>query len=812
MNIEYMKRNLLLNFVMLVCLTGSLQAQMTDDQVVEYVKSGMSAGKGETQIGRELLSRGVTKAQMERLKARYEEGQGREVRAADLTVAGQRNERMRDAAKELTAGSLDEENLVVGDSIRNGEKSSTRRIFGHNIFNNKMLTFEPNENMATPENYRLGPGDEVIIDIWGASEDNIRQRIAPEGNIMVSQIGPVYLNGLTIRDANKKVREIFAQKYSGVSGEEPESEVRVTLGQIRTIQISVMGEVATPGTYRLSSFATVFHALYMAGGVTDIGSLRNVRVMRSGKEVAALDVYDYIFKGKLSDDVRLEEGDVIVVPPYGVLVNIDGNVKRPMYYEMKPDETLATLIEYAGGFSGDAYTKDVRLVRQTGRERQLFNVGGEEFAACRLEDGDAVTVGATLERFANRVEVRGAVYRPGMYELGEGMNTVSALVARADGLKDDAFLSRVQLLREREDLTQEVVALDLSGLLSGRVPDVALRRNAVLVVQSVHELEDRGEIVVSGLVARPGAYPFAENTTLEDLIVQAGGLLDGASTVRVDVSRRLKDAKSTEMPNELSRVHTFALKDGFVIDGMPGFVLEPYDVVEVRKSPGYQVQRQVSIVGEVVFEGGYTLVRKNERLSDLVGRAGGVTQDAYVRGGRLVRRMNDEERAVRDETVRLAMQDGGADSLSVKKLQTTDTYTVGIELDKALANPGSDYDMVLREGDRLIVPEYVSTVKIAGEVMRPNAVLFMRGGKLGYYIDRAGGYGSRAKKGKAYIVYMNGTMSRASGRKAKIEPGCEIIVPSKREGRKMSIGEIMGLTTSAASLGTMAASIANLAK
>ena len=808
MKIEYMKRNFLWNFVILLCLTGTVRAQMTDDQVVEYVKSGMSVGKGETQIGRELLARGVTKAQMERLKARYEAGQGSDVRAADRSVDGQRNERLRDASQEMTAGSLDEVNRVVGDS----PEGDARKIFGHNIFSNRMLTFEPNGNMATPENYRLGPGDEVIIDIWGASEDNIRQRIAPEGNIMVSQIGPVYLNGLTIRDANKKVREIFAQKYAGVSGDEPESEVRVTLGQIRTIQISVMGEVATPGTYRLSSFATVFHALYMAGGVTDIGSLRNVRVMRSGKQVAELDVYDYIFKGKLSDDVRLEEGDVIVVPPYGLLVDIEGNVKRPMYYELKPDETLSTLIEYAGGFSGDAYTKDVRLVRQTGRERQLFNVRDDEFAACRLEDGDAVTVGATLDRFANRVEVRGAVYRPGMYELGEGMNTVGELIARADGLKDDAFLSRVQLFREREDLSLEVVAIDLTGMASGRVPDVALKRNDVLIVQSIHELEDRGEIVVSGLVARPGTYPFAENTTLEDLIVQAGGLLDGASTVRVDVSRRLKDPKSTGVSNELSQVHTFALKDGLVIDGTRGFVLEPYDVVEVRKSPGYRVQRQVSIVGEVVFEGGYTLVRKNERLSDLVGRAGGVTQDAYVRGSRLVRRMTDEERAVRDETVRLATQDGGADSLSVKKLQTTDTYTVGIELDKALANPGSDYDMVLREGDRLIVPEYVSTVKIVGEVMRPNSVLFVRGGKLKYYVGQAGGYGSRARKGKAYIVYMNGTMARASGSKAKIEPGCEIIVPSKREGRKMSLGEIMGLTTSAASLGTMAASIATLAK
>lgn len=793
--------------LLLLGLAGTAQAQMSDQQVVDYVKNGISAGKDKNQIGRELVVRGVTQSQLERLKVQYEEGKAGDAGVPDVIAGSRQRKSPADDAVPGVADSLSAAPAAVAG------RNPSRPVFGRNVFNRTNLTFEPNENVATPEHYKLGPGDEVIIDIWGANETNIRQQISPEGNIMVSQIGPLYLNGLTIREANEKVREVFARKYAGVAGDEPESQVRITLGQIRTIQINVMGEVAVPGTYRLSSFATVFHALYRAGGVTDIGSLRNIQVMRGGKQLAGLDVYGYLLEGKTTDDIRLQEGDVIVVPPYEALVSVEGKVKRPMYYEMKKGETLGALIDYAGGFTGDAYSKEVRLVRRTGREYRLFNVDKSDYAGFELDDGDSVSVGTILNRFANRVEVRGAVYREGMYELGEDMNTVRQLIDRADGLKGDAFLARALLYREHEDLSIETVAVDLKGVINGTVPDISLRRNDVLEIASVRDLEEKGAFRIEGLVSRPGVYPFADNTTLEDLIIQAGGLLDGASTVRVDVARRLKDPKSLEASSALSEVFSFAVKDGFVIEGTPGFVLRPYDMVEVRKSPAYQVQRRVSIDGEVVFAGGYTLIQKNERISDLVKRAGGVTDDAYVRGGRLIREMNDEERAVRDEVVQLARRNSGADSLAVEKLQMNDRYTVGIELDKALANPGSDYDMVLREGDRLVVPEYVSTVKISGEIMKPNTVLFIKGEKLKYYISQAGGYGSRAKKGKAYIIYMNGTMSRVKGQgKARIEPGCEIVIPGKRARKGMSLAEIMGLTTSAASVGTMAASIANMAK
>lgn len=784
---------------------GTAYCQMSDEAVVKYALEGRQSGKSDQQIGKELLARGVTPEQVERLKQKYEDSRtSSETVASDQVISGQRRERPRSSSDTLAV-----EIPPVPDPAERGADS--RAVFGRNVFRSRALTFEPNENQATPENYRLGPGDEVIIDIWGENERSLREEISPEGNIMVEQVGPVYLNGLTIKEANAKLRGVFGQIYAGVSGDSPASEVRVTLGRLRTIQVNVMGEVEMPGTYRLSSFATVFHALYQAGGVTDIGTLRNIRVLRSGREVASVDIYKYLFHGDSKDDIRLEEGDIVLVPSYDLLVEVTGCVKRPMRYEMEAGEPLSQLLAYAGGFTGDAYGREVRVVRTMGREHELFNVDSVGYGTFALMDGDSVAVGRVLDRYANRIEVQGAVYRPGMYELGEGTHTVRELIGRAEGLREDAFRGRALLFRERDDLTPEIVAVDLEGVLSGRLTDISLRRNDVLVVSSVHDLEDRGGFTVGGEVARPGVYPYAAHTTVEDLIVQAGGLLDGASTVKVEVSRRLKDPKSTTPSNGVGKVYAFSLKEGLVVDGEAGFELAPFDVVEVRRSPGYQPQRQVVLDGEVVFTGNYTLIRKNERLSDLVKRAGGITDDAYVRGGRLIRRMNEEERAVRDAALRAAQQNRGADSVSLEKLMADDYYAVGIELDKALSNPGSDYDVVLREGDRLVVPEYVSTVKINGDVMYPNTTVYLKDKRVKYYIAQAGGYGARAKRNKAYIVYMNGRVARVKGR-AKVEPGCEIIVPSKRDRKRMGIAEILGLTTSAASIGTMAASIANMTK
>ena len=568
---------------------GTAYCQMSDEAVVKYALEGRQSGKSDQQIGKELLARGVTPEQVERLKQKYEDSRtSSETVASDQVISGQRRERPRSSSDTLAV-----EIPPVPDPAERGADS--RAVFGRNVFRSRALTFEPNENQATPENYRLGPGDEVIIDIWGENERSLREEISPEGNIMVEQVGPVYLNGLTIKEANAKLRGVFGQIYAGVSGDSPASEVRVTLGRLRTIQVNVMGEVEMPGTYRLSSFATVFHALYQAGGVTDIGTLRNIRVLRSGREVASVDIYKYLFHGDSKDDIRLEEGDIVLVPSYDLLVEVTGCVKRPM----EAGEPLSQLLAYAGGFTGDAYGREVRVVRTMGREHELFNVDSVGYGTFALMDGDSVAVGRVLDRYANRIEVQGAVYRPGMYELGEGTHTVRELIGRAEGLREDAFRGRALLFRERDDLTPEIVAVDLEGVLSGRLTDISLRRNDVLVVSSVHDLEDRGGFTIGGEVARPGVYPYAAHTTVEDLIVQAGGLLDGASTVKVEVSRRLKDPKSTTPSNGVGKVYAFSLKEGLVVDGEAGFELAPFDVVEVRRSPGYQPQRQVVLDGEL---------------------------------------------------------------------------------------------------------------------------------------------------------------------------------------------------------------------
>lgn len=786
-------------------LTTSISAQkMSDDQVVEYVKTATAAGKPQKQIMTELAAKGVTRAQAERIKKRYEEQQAA---GQNMNAAEKNRMRYTEQPEDLD---FYVENLT--DSISTRQKAE-KDIFGRNIFNNKNLTFAPSQNLATPANYKLGPGDEVIIDIWGANENTIRQTISPDGYISVENLGLVFLNGKTIKEADNYLRKELNKIYSGITEENPTSEIKVTLGQIRTIQINVMGEVELPGTYALSSLSTVFHALYKAGGVNELGSLRNIQLMRNGQKVATVDVYEFMLKGKTLSDIRLQEGDVIIVPPYELLTHIEGKVKRPMYYEMKTGETVKSLIEYAGNFTGDAYTKNVRITRQNGREFQIYTVDDIDYSVFKLMDGDSLTVSAMLKRFENKLEIKGAVFRPGIYQYSGQLNTIKQLVAKAEGVTGDAFMGRAVLHREREDLTKEIIQVDLKGILNGTKPDIALQRNDELYIPSIHDLQDIGTISIFGEVARPGEFPFAENATLEDMIIQAGGLKESASTVRVDVSRRIKNSKGTETPNEIGEMFHFALKEGFVIDGEPGFKLKPYDQIFVRKSPAYQPQINVKVNGEILYEGTYALTQKTERLSDLVQKAGGVTPYAYIKGARLVRRINAEERMRMQSVLDMAENTAEAsDSIDLKKLDLGNVYYVGIDLEKALAKPKSDADLVLREGDELIIPEFNNTVRISGAVMYPNTVSYANNKSLSYYIEQAGGYGTLAKKSKAYIVYMNGQVKKARSHSSSIiEPGCEIIVPSK-EKNPHKLQNILSIATTSASLATMIASIANIIK
>ena len=781
------------------------QSSMTDQQVLEYVKQGMSEGKDQRQMATELARRGVTREQAERVKKLYEQEQG--VSTSKMSGTEQNEARLREATQEESTTSV-----LENPQPDSRELAQENQVFGRNIFNTRNLTFEPSVNLATPPNYRLGPGDEVIIDIWGTSQNTIRQQISPDGTINIEKIGPVSLSGMTVSEANEYLKRVLGKTYSGLDAPDGTLEIRLTLGNARTIQINVMGEVIQPGTYALSSFSTVFHALYRAGGVNEIGSLRNVQVTRNGKTVAKVDVYDFIMKGKTQDDIRLQEGDVIIVPAYEALVQISGNVKRPMKFEMKKNETLATLINYAGGFSADAYTRSLRVVRQNGEEYEINTVKEIDYSAYPMRNGDVVTAEAILNRFTNKLEVRGAVYRPGIYQLNGEINTVRALVNEAKGLMGDAFTNRAVLQREREDLTTEIISVDVRSIMAGTSPDIPLQKNDILYIPSIHDLEDRGDVAIFGEVAKPDSYSYSDNMTLEDLIIRAGGLRESASTVRVDVSRRIKDPKSTHSTDSIGQMFTFALKDGFVIDGEQGFTLQPYDQVFVRRSPGYQAQQNVQVTGEVIFGGTYAMTTTEERLSDLVKKAGGATSKAYLRGAKLIRVANDEEKKRMRDVINLMNRQFGEAMMDSLGIRVEDTFSVGIDLEKAMAQPGSEYDLVLREGDVLSVPKLNNTVKVNGAVMMPNTVGYLSDKNANYYLDQAGGYALNAKKSKKFVIYMNGQVARIKGRsKDKIEPGCEIIVPSKKN-KRVNVGEILGYASSFGSLATMFATISNLIK
>ena len=767
-------------------MTVAMMAQgMTDSQVAQFIQREMKAGTNQSQIVTKLVQRGVKVDQIRRVKAQYEKQQRQT--ATDVTTGASNDKvaRLRQSPNATLTSreilSLDsigttplsemDRALAVQDSL-DIVQQNTKKVFGRDIFNNRALTFEPAMNIATPQNYLVGPGDQIIVDVYGASQRTVSETVSPDGTITIPGYGPIQLAGLSVSAAKEKLRSTLGSRYAS-------SRINMTVGQTRSILINVMGEVKVPGTYTLSAFATVFHALYMAGGINDLGTLRNIKVFRGGHQISTVDIYDYILNGRMTGNVRLQDNDVIIVGPYDALVEIEGNVKRPMFYEMRKNESVSTLLKYAGGFSGNAYKKSVRLLRKTGRLKSVYNVEEFDMSSFQVDDGDVVSVDSILDRYENMVEVKGAIFRPGLYQLGNEINSVRSLIQHAEGVTEDAFTNRGVMHRLKEDRTLEVIPVDVKGILAGTSPDIPLKNEDVLFIPTQSDLQQQRTLTIHGEVMYPGPYQYADNETLEDLILQAGGLTDAASTAKVDVSRRIVDPKATTSSKVIAKTYSFSLKDGFVIDGTPGFVLEPYDEVYVRRSPGYQAQRNITVSGEVLFEGEQTLSSKTQRLTDAIKAAGGVTPEAYVKGARLERRLNEDERARRSFLLKqLQSQISGSDSVAMNQLDLGDTYTVGIYLDKALENPGSEYDVVLREGDNLIVPEYNGTVKISGNVMYPNTVVYHAGKNYKYYINQAGGYGNHAKRSKTWVIYQNGTMAQV-GHGAKIEPGCEIVVPTK---------------------------------
>ena len=809
-------RNLLLLLVFLPL--AAFAQSMSDKQVMDLIKREAKAGSSQSQIVTKLVQRGVNIDQIRRVRSKYE----KQIRSRGLSgvadeATSELNSRMRsnnsELTEEITSGKSgtksqlnDDADLLYEETIQQGDMEGavdaldTKKVFGHDIFNNKLLSFEPNMNIATPQDYVLGPGDQLVIDVYGASQKSYQLTVSPEGTVTVPDYGPITVSGMTVAAANSRIRASLGSRYSS-------SSLKVSVGQTRTILVNVMGEVVQPGTYHLSAFASVFHALYAAGGINDLGTLRNVRVLRGGNLVTIVDIYEYILNGRLAGNIRLKDGDVIQVGPYDCLVNVMGNVKRPMYYEMRANESVSTLLKYAGGFSGDAYRKSVRLIRKSGERFGVFNIDEFEQASFKVADGDAVQVDAMLDRFENIVEISGAVFRPGQYRLGEQVTTVRGLIEQADGLTEDAFTAHAVLHRMRADRSLEIIPVDVAGIMSGTVADIPLANEDVLFIPTQSELISNRYVQINGEVLSPGRFQWAANMTIEDLVMKAGGLTDAASVAKVTVSRRLVDPKATEATSDLAKTYTFSLKDGFVIDGTPGFTLEPYDIVQVFRSPGFHTPRTITVEGEVNFAGSYTLEKKNQRLSDLVKMAGGITEDAYVEGARLERRMNETERArlrIAMQTVRMSQESD--DSVAVEKVQQSEVYRVGIRLEEALKNPGGDADVVLREGDRLIIPEYEGTVKISGDVMYPNTVAYTDGKDYRWYVRQSGGFGDRAKKRKAYVIYPNGTMAQVN-HGAKITPGCEIIVPSKPKREAITTAQWVGIGSTVASIGTMVATI-----
>lgn len=853
-----------LMFLMLLPVAGMAQS-MSDDQVMSYIAKEHTAGKGNAQIVTQLMQRGVNIQQIRRVRDKYQKQMSQNTShsygsAGDPTGSSRmrtNNGKKRTSGNE-SAGSNSDLSAYSNYRISNDRDSSDKedevleyrdelgkmipdtaaivkqyydnkntkvhKVFGRDIFNNKELSFEPNMNIATPQNYRLGPGDAVIIDIYGASQKSEQCTVSPDGDVVIEGYGPVAVSGLTVAQANARLRSTLGSRYSS-------SRIKLTVGQTRTIMVNVMGEVKLPGTYTLSAFATVFHALYMAGGTNDIGTLRNIKVYRNNRLVTVVDIYDYILNGKLTGNVRLADNDVIVVGPYDCLVNISGKVKRPMFYEMKKNESVASLLKYSGSFTGDAYNKAVRVNRKTGKEYAVFNVGEFDFANFHIADGDSVMVDSIIPRYANTVEVKGAVFRPGMYNLGEQVNSVRSLIEHAEGTTEMAFTNRAVLHRMKEDRTLKVISVDLVGIMNGTTPDIPLQENDVLFVPTKTESIEQRTITIRGEVQFPGVYKYADNETIEDFVLQAGGLTDKASTVNVSVSRRVTDPKALAPDSVIAKLYTLSLKDGFVVDGEPGFTLMPFDEVYIRKSPAYMEQKNVSVEGEVMFAGTYTLSANNTRLSDLYRKSGGTNGLGYIRGARLLRRATEAEKQRMRTALQMEMEQQqknilqlaassngsnlqqaaeGAKNANLSRFNVPDEYPVGIDLELAIKNPGSDADMVLREGDRLIVPQYNGTVKVNGAVMYANTVAFEKGKRASYYIDQAGGYASDAVKSRAYIIYMNGKVAKLS-HGAKVQPGCEIVIPAKLK-RKMTIAETMSLGSSLSSIAAMIATISNMTK
>lgn len=779
--------------ILLYTISITLLAQTKADVIQKAGEAGISAGQ---------VNQAITKAKQDPGTYQQAIEKAGEMGVSQSTVDNILNEgeQSRDNNTAESGESTDVDRELGEDDIelntRDGQRErravSGSGIYGREIFSSRNLTFAPSYNIPTPKNYILSASDEIVVNIWGASKEDHRLTITPEGTVTISNLGPVFLSGLTIEQAEEVVRSKFAQIIGGIEDEYPTTFVAVTLGKIRSIKVNMLGEVANPGTYTLPSLGTLFNAMYVAGGVNNIGSLRDIQLFRSGRKIASLDVYDFLLKGKYDTNVRLEDGDMVIVGPYKSLVSIGGKVKRNRTFELTVNETMSDLMGYAGGFTGNAFEDYVKVNRSTSPTLELLNVNKADYAGFVMNDGDVVSVSGVIDAYTNRVTIGGTVWRGGEFELTNETNTVTKLIAKAGGLQAYTYYGRAQILRYLEDGTTKIISFNLKDVIEGKTPDIEILDLDNVYIYSIFQLRDGYRVTINGEVRSGGTFGYNENMSLKDLIQIAGGLTEAASTANVEISRRIKNPGDTTYSPLKSKLFTFAISESLDLepDGEK-FMLEPYDMIIIRRSPNYSAQQTISVTGEALFRGSYVMAEKGMRLSDLVKKAGGITPEAYVIGARLERRINEEERKKLQSMARFNSNE--KDSILSREIALRTTYTVGIDLEKALANPGTFEDVRLREGDNLFIPEYVSTVSINGAVRYPNVVTYSDKLKMKDYISEAGGYLQRAKKKSTYVVYMNGKVSY--GRRSVIMPGSEIIIPMKLDKKRNGgAGLITGLS------------------
>nr|WP_294943028.1 SLBB domain-containing protein [uncultured Mucilaginibacter sp.] len=780
---------------------------LSDAQLRQVLQQAQATGMSDTQLLQTLQGRGLSAEQSQVLQTRI---------AAIRKAAATGTDVQQDTPAQQSNRSLN----YKPDTLDLPGTTPTK-IFGANLFRNSNITFEPNLKIATPVNYILGPEDQLNINVYGASLVNWKLDVSPEGNINIPGVGILNVSGKTIEQATASIKsKLAANNYAVGRG----TTVQVSLGNIRSIKVILVGEVVKPGTYTLPSLATVFNALYSAGGPNNNGSFRQIEIIRNNRIVRRLDVYDFLVKGDQKDNISLQDQDIIRVPTYRTRVELVGEVKHPALFEVLSGEAMQDVLRFAGGFTDQAYTARIKVSQISDQQRRIGDVIEADYKNYIPLRGDKFTVEKILERYENRVTINGAVFRPGEYELQKGL-TLSQLIKNAAGLKEDAFTGRGSITRLKPDNTTELISFDVNGILNKTTPDILLQREDVVRISSIFDLRNEYNVTIKGEVRSQGNFAFAENMSVEDLIVKAGGFTDGASAKRVEVARRVTDSDPASKTSNLAQVFNIDV-DPQLKNGSANFKLQPFDIVSVYSQPGYEKQSTVKIEGEVLYPGYYAIQQKNEKISDLIKRAGGLTASADADGASL--RRNDlailgvnkkgvDTNAVKQERL---------EQLSRLKQANKDSTTidtparnnfVGINLKEILETPGSRTDLIAEDNDVIRVPKKQELVWVNGDVLFPSAVVYSPGKSFNDYVLNAGGYSATASRRRTYVKYPNGEVHGVSkflffNVHPAVKPGSQIFVTTKPAKHGLSTTEVIGLTTGIASLGAIILGIINLSK